>query len=60
MNFRQPVLPRGELAKILHRAEHHVIKQAKDDSASQFRVDRDVELRRKTEEWRHQAFSEDI
>jgi hypothetical protein len=39
------VLPRGELAKILHRAGRHIIKQAKRDSTSRFRVDRKVELR---------------
>lgn len=40
----EPVLSRGELAEVLRRAGHHVIKQAEHDSASRFRVDRDVEL----------------
>jgi hypothetical protein len=40
----ESVLSRSELPKILRRAGHHVIKQAKHDPASRFRVDRDVEL----------------
>jgi len=40
----EAVLTRRELAKVLRRARHHVIEQAKHDSACRFRVDGDVEL----------------
>jgi hypothetical protein len=36
-------MSRSELTEILRRARQHVIEQAKDDSASWFRVDRDNE-----------------
>jgi len=39
----ETVLSRSELTEILRRTRHHVIEQAKDDSASRFRVDRDIE-----------------
>jgi hypothetical protein len=38
------VLSRSELTEILRCTRNHVIVQAEDDSASRFRVDRDVEL----------------
>ena len=44
LGVSEPVLSRGELAKVLRRVGHHVIKQTEHDSASRFRVDRDVEL----------------
>ena len=40
----ETVLSRSELTEILRGARHHVIEQAKDDSPSRFRVDRDIEL----------------
>jgi hypothetical protein len=53
----ETVLSRSELTEILRRARHHVIEQAKDDSASRFRIDRDIELY--GENWGyHQKFSE--
>jgi hypothetical protein len=44
LRVAKPVLSRRELAKVLRGAWHHVIEQAEHDSASRFRVDRDVEL----------------
>ena len=40
----ETVLSSSELTEILRGARHHVIKQAKDNSSSRFRVDRDIEL----------------
>lgn len=53
----ETVLSCSELTEILRRARHHVIEQAKDDSPSRFRVDRDIELYGET--WGYdQKFSE--
>jgi len=40
----ETVLSCSELTEILRGARHHVIEQAKDDSPSRLRVDRDIEL----------------
>jgi hypothetical protein len=53
----ETVLSCGELTEILRRTRHHVIEQAKDDSPSRFRVDRDIELYGETWGY-HQKFSE--
>ena len=52
----ETVLSRGELTEILRRARYHVIEQAKDDSASRFRIDGDIELYGETWGY-HQKFS---
>jgi hypothetical protein len=53
----ETVLSCSELTEILRRARHHVIEQAKDDSPSRFRVDRDIELYGETWGY-HQKFPE--